>query len=129
MAMQACKRTRLHKKNLNLIEQNLLAITGLLFLKDIMRKPAKCLGFICAIAILPLPVMAQKFEPSASDMAVSRQAAITLAKFINASGYSCRSISDVRKMMFARGFTVYCNNFEYKFDVEDKGGRMSVKYN
>lgn len=89
----------------------------------------KFLGFIFALAISPLPVMAQKFEPSASAMAVSRQDALTLAKFINANGYSCRSISDVRKMVFKKGFTVYCNNFEYKFDVEDKGGRMTVKYN
>jgi len=87
------------------------------------------LVLIFAIAVLPSPVVAQRLEPTATDMAVSRQDALTLAKFINANGYSCRSISDVRKMIFKKGFTAYCNNFEYKFDVEDKGGKMTVKYN
>lgn len=89
----------------------------------------KYLGLLFVIALSPLPVVAQRLEPSASNMSVSRQDAITLAKYINANGYSCRSISDVRKMIIKRGFTVYCNNFEYKFDVEDKGGKMTVKYN
>ena len=32
-------------------------------------------------------------------------------------------------MIIKRGVAVCCNNFEYKFDAEDKGGKMTVKFN
>ncbi len=92
-------------------------------------KTVKLLGFIAVLGFLSQPALAQRIEnPGGWDGAVSQKDAITLAKLINAYGYKCASVSSVRKMIMKRGFTVYCNNFNYKFDVEDRGGKYSVTY-
>lgn len=93
----------------------------------------KRLAFAAAFAALSFSgvpsSLAQRIEnPSKWDGAVSQSEAIDLAKLINAYGYNCATITSVRKMIMKRGFTVYCNNFGYKFEVEDRGGKIKVTY-
>lgn len=89
----------------------------------------KVLVVFAVLGFFSQPALAQRIEkPGGWDGAVSQKDAITLAKLINAYGYKCATISSVRKMIAKRGFTVYCNNFNYKFNVEDRGGKYSVTY-
>lgn len=46
---------------------------------------------------------------------------------IRANGYRCDSISAVRPFLFSRGFTIVCNNFNYEYDISDKGGNWVVE--
>ena len=70
---------------------------------------------------------AQSIESDASiHKSVKRDQAINLAKYINANGYSCRSISSVTPFAVKRGWHVMCNKYNYHFEVEDKGGKYIV---
>ena len=70
---------------------------------------------------------AQSIESDASiHKSVTRDQAINLAKYINAHGYSCRSISAVTPFAVKRGWHVMCNGYNYHFEVEDKGGKYIV---
>lgn len=89
----------------------------------------KMLAVLPVLGLLAHPALAQRIEkPGSWDGAVSQKDTITLPKLINAYGFKCATISSVRKMIIKRGFTVYCNNFNYKFNVEDRGGKYSVTY-
>ena len=57
---------------------------------------------------------------------VTREQAINLAKYINAHGYSCRSVSAVTPFTIKRGWYVTCNQYNYRFEVEDRGGKYIV---
>ena len=57
---------------------------------------------------------------------VTQDQAINLAKYINAHGYSCRSISAVNPFAVKRGWHVMCNGYNYHFEVEDRGGKYIV---
>jgi len=95
----------------------------------LLMKMRKTLVAIAFSVFFAQPTLAQRIEnPGGWDGAVSQKDAITLAKLINAYGYKCASISSVRKMIMKRGFTVYCNSFNYTFNVEDRGGKYSVTY-
>lgn len=48
------------------------------------------------------------------------------ADMIRASGWRCDSLSAIRPWMFKRGFTMVCNNFNYEYEFEDRGGRWTV---
>lgn len=90
---------------------------------------SKLLAVFAALGFFAQAALAQRIEnPGGWDGAVSQKDAITLAKLINAYGYKCATISSVRKMIMKRGYTVYCNNFNYKFNVEDRGGKYTVTY-
>jgi len=66
-------------------------------------------------------------EPDASIYKdVTRDQAISLAKYINAHGYSCNSISAVVPFAIKHGWYVTCNGYNYRFEVEDKGGKFIV---
>ncbi len=49
-----------------------------------------------------------------------------MVKLIRLTGYKCDSISAIREMMLSRGFAVVCNNFNYEYEIEDKGGNWVV---
>lgn len=57
---------------------------------------------------------------------VKMETAVLLAQYINEKGYSCRSISAVTPFAFKRGFSVMCNNWQYHFEVEDRGGKYII---
>lgn len=54
------------------------------------------------------------------------QALTQMVRLIRLTGYKCDSISAVREMMLSRGFAVVCNNFNYEYEIEDKGGNWVV---
>ena len=57
---------------------------------------------------------------------VPRRAAIALAQLVQLYGWRCDSISAVTPFAFSHGFYVYCNNWRYSYEVEDRGGRWIV---
>jgi len=57
---------------------------------------------------------------------VSRDVVTALAKGIQKYGYSCNSVSAVTPFAVSRGYHIICNNWTYKYEVEDKGGKMVV---
>ncbi|MCA2015628.1 hypothetical protein LDJ79_05865 [Vibrio tritonius] len=60
-------------------------------------------------------------EKSFSSDAI--EAAVNIVRF---NGYSCSTVSSIQTMIFKRGFTIRCNNFNYTYDVFDKGGNWVV---
>ena len=73
---------------------------------------------LLAISLLSTPAYA--FDaPSASQ----QRAAITL---IRGAGYSCTTVDAIIPFVLAHGFQVVCDGFYYKYDVENKGGRVVV---
>lgn len=42
---------------------------------------------------------------------------------IRAHGYRCDSVSSIQRWVFEPGFDVVCNDFRYKYELEDRGGR------
>ena len=49
-----------------------------------------------------------------------------LVRLVRAKGYRCDSISSMRPFVMSRGFTLVCNRFAYKYEIEDKGGIWQV---
>lgn len=45
-----------------------------------------------------------------------------LTELARGSGYSCDSVSVARKMLVGTGFVLVCNNYNYQYEIEDKGG-------
>lgn len=77
-----------------------------------------------SIAALSFTVSATPYDqPVKSERKEQAQAAASLVK---AYGYRCDSISSFLPHNFSRGFTLRCNNFSYKYLIEDKGGRWTV---
>jgi hypothetical protein len=53
----------------------------------------------------------------------------TLDHFVGAirmAGYRCDSISVVQPYVFGRGYKMTCNRWRYTYDLEDKGGNLTV---
>ena len=57
---------------------------------------------------------------------VTHKQARALAGLIMIYGYRCDSISAVTPFAFSRGFHVYCNRWNYGYEVADKGGNWVV---
>ena len=81
--------------------------------------------------ILALSIAALSFSVSATpfDQPVkssSKKQAQAAANLIKAYGYRCDSISAFQPFIMGGGFTLRCNNFSYKYLIEDKGGRWTV---
>ncbi len=60
---------------------------------------------------------------------ISKELAIEFAKLIQLNGYSCESVSGVSPHVMSVGVTVYCNQWNYNYDIEDKGGNWIVTVN
>ncbi len=77
-----------------------------------------------SIAALSFSVSATPYDkPVKAEYKNQAQAAASLVK---AFGYRCDSISAFQPFIMSRGFTLRCNNFSYKYLIEDKGGRWTV---
>lgn len=50
-----------------------------------------------------------------------------LAALVRRRGHRCDQVTMVIKHLFGRGFTLRCNDFAYRYDIEDVGGRWQVK--
>jgi hypothetical protein len=57
---------------------------------------------------------------------ISDDLAIEIANYIKVSGYSCNSVSAVTPFVMSRGFTIVCNQWTYRYELEDKGGNWVV---
>ena len=49
-----------------------------------------------------------------------------LVGFVRANGYSCQTVSAVTPFAFSEGWTVICNQWRYRFEVANNGGKFSV---
>ena len=49
-----------------------------------------------------------------------------LAGMIRSRGWRCDSISSARKLVFAKGFEIACNWFDYQYLIKDRGGQWVV---
>ena len=50
-----------------------------------------------------------------------------LVKFVKAHGYTCDSVSSASDNVFSKGFTLICNQYNYKYSILDKGGKWFLK--
>jgi hypothetical protein len=46
---------------------------------------------------------------------------------IQVYGYDCTTVDAMCPYIMSEGYTVYCNNNRYKFELENHGGKWSVK--
>jgi len=80
--------------------------------------------------VIPITALAgTPIEPDASfteDIKNNVELLDALAGAVKLSGYRCDSISGANSFVMSRGYTLACNNFAYKYKIEDKGGRMVI---
>lgn len=79
--------------------------------------------------IKPYQNTSNLLEPDArihKDIKNSPEALKQLVSIIRLSGYKCDSLSSIVPMSLRRGFSVWCNNYIYEYEVEDKGGNWIV---
>jgi hypothetical protein len=89
---------------------------------------------LTAMILLSFAVTAAARIPIEKDAQVDREALARApdvldesAVLIRAAGYRCDSISRFRPMFGSRGFVLSCNDWSYKYEIEDRGGRWTVK--
>jgi hypothetical protein len=63
---------------------------------------------------------------SAGGAAATDGQADELAAIVRETGYRCSTISSATHWVFSEGFTLYCNNLRYEYDIADKGGNWVV---
>lgn len=93
-------------------------------------------GLALAIALPAIPAFAQSV-PIESGAIISDTSDFPRSKMISlidpgvglirGYGYRCDSISAMRPFLLSRGFTIVCNNFNYEYDISDKGGNWVVE--
>jgi hypothetical protein len=49
-----------------------------------------------------------------------------LAHFVRASGYRCDSISALQRLQSSHGYRLVCNDFSFKYAIEDKDDKTTV---
>jgi hypothetical protein len=81
------------------------------------------IGMLIAASIYSCPVSA---ADSCREYVTDRQREAA-ASLIRRSGYDCRAVDSMCPYILSEGFTVACNNFRYVFEIENHGGRWSVK--
>ena len=60
------------------------------------------------------------------EIHASQKQVAALMYIIQANGYRCDTVDAVFPFTFSVGYTVYCNDLRYVFDVEDHGGKALV---
>lgn len=65
-------------------------------------------------------------DPSIMKRAEAIQLARTSAGLIQSAGYSCKTISAVRPMIFANGWVIICDRFRYQYEFRDLGGHIEL---
>lgn len=65
--------------------------------------------------------------PVESDAIMSKNAPLALIDpavgIIRANGWRCDSVSSLVPFVMSRGFSIVCNHFSYKYELEDRGGK------
>lgn len=94
------------------------------------------LATVVALAFLVKPAMSQSvpIEPDAIISDTSDFPRSTLMSLVDpgvgmirAMGWRCDSLSAIRPYLMSRGFTMTCNNFNYTYNFEDRGGNWVVE--
>lgn len=82
--------------------------------------------YVKALFVMPLFFMSSVMAESSSYASV----APALQSAIQAYGYRCDSVDMDSIVPFSwsgkKGFHVYCNGYQYGYEVEDVGGRIVV---
>lgn len=86
---------------------------------------------ICGAAtLLCLSATAKAATPIESGATIGegldREAIEAAVQMVRLNGYRCDSVSSMQKFLLSRGFHLFCNQFNYHFEIEDKGGRWIV---
>lgn len=66
-------------------------------------------------------------EPGATFPNVGRREVDFAVGVIRKAGYSCGSVSGASKYLTKTGFTVFCNQDTYRYEVTDEGGNWQVE--
>ncbi|MCK9224931.1 MAG: hypothetical protein M0Q02_07585 [Candidatus Muirbacterium halophilum] len=60
----------------------------------------------------------------AADMSQEKKEAAK--KVIVMYGYTCNYVNSMSSFITSNGYNVYCDDFSYGYEIENKGGRWSV---
>jgi hypothetical protein len=64
--------------------------------------------------------------PVEPDAIMSKNAPLAVidpaVRIIRANGWRCDSVSSLVPFVMSRGFSIVCNHFSYKYELEDRGG-------
>jgi hypothetical protein len=77
--------------------------------------------------LVSAPVMATTFASDYKSASLDKKQALILAQVVKMNGYRCDEINAANRSPWSNGkFTLYCNNWNYSYVIEDKGGRIVV---
>lgn len=88
--------------------------------------------FVVALLSLGLVTIGQahaqdwSFEPDAVHDRIETNTVGALVQYIRIYGYRCDTVSAARPMVLQTGFVVYCNRYNYEYEVVDRGGNWVV---
>lgn len=85
--------------------------------------------FVAAALVCASPAFAQSVpveEDARICCGLSRGLIDPAVALIEAHGWRCDSISAMTPFLTARGFSVDCNHFSYRYNIEDRGGNWEV---
>lgn len=77
-------------------------------------------------SVTAAPLEADALIPAGWTKSRAQAVANDSSGLIRAARYRCDTVSSVRIWSFSVGFTITCNGFRYKYEIEDKGGRWVV---
>lgn len=81
--------------------------------------------FIVASLLLSTQAYAQS-TPVESGALISKNISPEVidpaVRLIRAKGWRCDSVSSLVPFVMSRGFTINCNQYSYKYELEDRGG-------
>ncbi len=77
--------------------------------------------------LVSAPAMATTFASDYKSASLNQKQALVLAQVVIAYGYRCDEINAANRSPWSNGkFTLHCNNWNYSYVIEDKGGRIVV---
>ena len=79
-------------------------------------------AFTTAVLAVPIEKDAQIYKPFIGQ----KLALNSLANAIQNLGYTCDSISAVTPFAFSEGLSVDCNDYRYRYEMANKGGRWDI---
>ena len=81
--------------------------------------------FACAVEAAPLERGATYKDDWGE--AKAQQIANELSLLVRLRGWKCDTVSSVQLWVFSPGFDLVCNGFRYSYEIEDKGGKWTVR--
>lgn len=97
--------------------------------KNFLLALALLVGFTGSALAIEVPVESNAVVSDTKDK--SRVQMLSLidpaVDMIIANGWRCDSVSSLVQYAFSRGFHMSCNQFQYDYEFEDKGGNWTVR--